>query len=164
MARITVATEALTQGQFPPVCCKTGVHTDDYVRITFVETPGWTWILLPFGFIPFLIARLFVTTEFDGVLPMSPPFVRRMGRLRRVAQIAGVAGVGCLIAAMFVSTELAVLGFVLIGIAAACLIASTIMAPDAKRDVGRGAVEIKSVHRRFVETIEAAWAQSGITP
>jgi hypothetical protein len=163
MARITVATEALTQGQFPPVCCKTGVHTDDYVRIRFVETPGWTWILLPFGVLPFLIARMFATTEFDGVLPMSAAVNRRLSTLRKIAILSGLAGIASMIAGL-VAWGWVVLGFSLLAIAAICIIAGTIISPDAKRDIGRGAVELRGVHRRFVETIEAAWAQRGITP
>jgi len=163
MARITVATDALTQGQFPPVCCKTGVHTDSYTRIRFVETPGWTWILLPFGFLPFLIARMFASTEFDGVLPMSDAVGRRLSTLRRIAIVSGLAGIASMIGGL-VAWGWVVAGLSLLAVAAICIVAGTIMSPDARRDLGRGSVEISSVHRRFVETIEAAWAQRGIAP
>jgi hypothetical protein len=164
MARITIAYVALEKGQFPPVCCKTGVHTDNYVRMRFVQTPSWTWILLPFGFFPFLIARLFVAQEFDGVLPMSPQVAKRLNRLRRATFLVGALGLTGLIAGVFGETAFAIAGIVLIGIGAITLLVGTITSPDCKRDLDRGAAELSSVHRRFVETIEAAWAQAAQEP
>lgn len=165
MARITVAYEAVQRGQFPPLCCKTGVHTDNYVRWRFVYSPRWTWVLLPFGIIPFIIARMFVTEEFDGVLPMSPKVVRRLNRLRLLTPIAGLLGIAGIVGgALVATTGLAVAGVVLLAIAALCLLAGTIMSPDCHRDLDRGAAELSSVHRRFVQTIEAAWEQAGQVP
>lgn len=165
MARITVAYDALERGQFPPVCCRTGDHTDHYVRLRFTDTPGWTWVLLPFGVLPFIVARLFVTTTYDGVLPLSQEAENRIKALARAALVAGVAGVASIVAGLLTSgSGLAVIGLALLGVGVVCVIAGTIASPDTKRDVARGAVELRNVHRDFVRTIEAAWAQNQQSP
>ena len=59
------------------MCAKTGEAADDYVPIEFTSTPGWTWILLLFGIIPFLIARAFSTVRVVGLVPFSEVARRR---------------------------------------------------------------------------------------
>jgi hypothetical protein len=158
MARITVASDALERGQFPPVCCRTGVHTDNYVRWNFVETPTWTWILLPFGFLPFVIARFATSKTFSGVLPISPNVVRRVRRLSQAAVVLAALGVAAFVAALATTVPVAI-AFVLLGLAVLAFVAELVGSPDARRDLRRGAVEIRNVHPTFVGTIEAAWAQ-----
>lgn len=43
----------------------------------FTSTPGWTWILLLFGILPFLIAQYFTTQRIVGLVPMSDVALRR---------------------------------------------------------------------------------------
>lgn len=158
MARITVAADSLREGTFPPVCAKTGVHTDSYVTWTFSQTPGWTWLLLPFGILPCVIARLLTTTTFRGVLPVAPTVVTRTRRLGRLAALLAIAGVVTGAAGMASDASLAA-GAVLLAAALAAYVTGIITAPDARRNASGVAVELRRVHPTFVQTIEAAWAQ-----
>ena len=77
MARTTARVEDLKAGTLPPICAKTGGAADGFTSIAFYSTPGWTWILLLFGILPFLIARAFSTTRVVGFVPMSEVSLRR---------------------------------------------------------------------------------------
>ena len=77
MARAAVTVEDLENGHLPAVCAKTGRAADGYATIVFTSTPGWTWILLLFGIVPFLIARYFSTQRIAGLVPMSDLALRR---------------------------------------------------------------------------------------
>jgi hypothetical protein len=77
LARAAATVEDLKEGRLPPVCAKTGEAADDYVPIEFNSTPGWTWILLLFGIILFLIARAFSTIRVVGLVPFSEVARRR---------------------------------------------------------------------------------------
>lgn len=65
------------EGNLPPVCAKTGEAADGSATIEFTSTPSWTWILLLFGILPFLIARYFATVRVLGLVPMSDVALRR---------------------------------------------------------------------------------------
>lgn len=160
MARITVGYTGLVNGQFPTVCCKTGVQTDSYVTWRFVETPSWTWVLLPFGFLPFVIARFATTKEFQGILPISPAAEGRLRRLGRIAMVSFVGGIAAVIVGLFSVGGVAYVGFALLAVSAFCFAIGLAVTPDAKRDLDRGSVEIRNVHRTFVQTIEDSWAQN----
>jgi len=42
-----------------------------------VTTPSWTWILIFFGILPFLIARAFSRVRVDALVPMSRSALER---------------------------------------------------------------------------------------
>jgi hypothetical protein len=77
VARTAATVEDLEAGNLPSVCAKTGEPADGYVSIEFTSTPGWTWILLLFGIVPFLIAQYFSRLRVVGILPMSDVALRR---------------------------------------------------------------------------------------
>ncbi len=77
MARAAVTVEDFENGHLPAVCAKTGEAADGFASIEFTSTPGWTWILLLFGILPFLIARYFSTQRIAGLVPMSDVALRR---------------------------------------------------------------------------------------
>ncbi|MDP9185128.1 MAG: hypothetical protein M3O29_05620, partial [Actinomycetota bacterium] len=77
MARAAATVEDLVDGHLPPVCAKTGGPADGFATIVFTSTPGWTWILLLFGILPFLIARYFSSVRIVGLVPMSDVALRR---------------------------------------------------------------------------------------
>src|SRR6267378_5959025 len=75
------------------VCCKTGRPADLILRQAFRYTPTWTYILIFFGIVPFVIASLFASVRFDGALPWShvaEQRVRTAGRLAVGALILAV--------------------------------------------------------------------------
>lgn len=77
MARAAATVDDLEEGDLPPVCAKTGEPADGFAEIEFTSTPSWTWILLLFGILPFLIARYFSTVRIVGLVPMSDAALRR---------------------------------------------------------------------------------------
>jgi hypothetical protein len=77
VARAAAPIEDLQRGTLPPVCAKTGRLADGFATVTFVATPSWTWILLLFGILPFLIARYFARVKVVGHVPMSERALRR---------------------------------------------------------------------------------------
>jgi hypothetical protein len=77
VARAAARVEDLEAGRLPPVCAKTGEAAEGSATIEFTSTPAWTWILLLFGILPFLIARAFSKTRVRGIVPMSDAALRR---------------------------------------------------------------------------------------
>jgi hypothetical protein len=77
VARVAVTVEDLVAGTLPPFCAKTGAPADGFASVEFTSTPAWTWILLLFGILPFLIARAFSRVRVVGLVPMSDAALRR---------------------------------------------------------------------------------------
>jgi hypothetical protein len=154
MARIAIRREAFEQGQFPPVCCKTGTRAEVFRRWEFSNTPGWTWILLLFGIFPFLIATAFVTQRFSGVLPLSGRADGRLTVTRRLVWSFGVAAVACFALGLVRFGSLIPIA---IAFAVLCLLAIAsgwLLAPNANLD-GPDVVVLSNVHRGFVDAIRA---------
>ena len=84
VARVTVPVEVFQGGELPPVCAKTGRAADADVPLTAAGAPGWTWLLLLAGVLPFLLVRWFRTERLDGLVPMSPE--------ARAAVVSGARG------------------------------------------------------------------------
>jgi hypothetical protein len=112
VARAAATVEDLVAGRLPLICAKTGDRAEGFVPIEFSSTPGWTWILLLFGIIPFLIARAFSTVRVVGHVPMSD-VARRRTRAFNWASI-GFLLLGLVVLAIGVATSTAV---VLTGVA-----------------------------------------------
>lgn len=151
MARLAVARETFERGAFPPVCCRTGEHAGSYDTFEFSHTPSWTWILIIFGVLPFLIAAAFVSQRFVGVLPFS---LRARARLAAGRRLVWVLGSSALVvgAAGLVAGD----GWVLLSVllAAAWLTAIAVvwrLAPTAKLD--GTTVVLSNVHHAFVEAV-----------
>ena len=77
MARAVATVEDFEAGTLPSVCAKTGEVAEGFTSITVTSTPSWTWILLLFGILPFLIAQAFSSTRIVGLVPMSEVAMRR---------------------------------------------------------------------------------------
>ena len=78
MNAVPVSYKSFATGDLPNVCIKSGVPTTDRLRRSFVLVPGWTWVLLLFGILPWFIARAFARERVHGVLPMSERVYRRL--------------------------------------------------------------------------------------
>jgi hypothetical protein len=77
MARTAATVVDLETGNLPMICAKTGEEADLLAPVEFTNTPSWTWILLLFGFFPWLIARHFATERMVGHVPLSNTALRR---------------------------------------------------------------------------------------
>ena len=93
MAVATASVEDVEQGNLPRVCAKTGQPADGFKTLQFVSTPGWTWILLLFGILPFLIARYFAARRIYALIPMSDLALRRIRAFTWTYRIFFVAAV-----------------------------------------------------------------------
>ncbi len=71
MARAAATVHDLEAGTLLPVCAKTGAAADGSATMEFSATPGWTWMLLLFGVIPFLIAHAFSTVRVGDRVRLS---------------------------------------------------------------------------------------------
>jgi hypothetical protein len=154
MARIAVRRDALEQGLFPPVCCKTGAPAGAFNRWEFSNTPTWMWILIFFGIFPFLIATAFATERFSGVLPMSDRAQARVNVTRRLVWLFGAAAVLSFGAGLARFTSLLPIAIAFAVLCAGALAANWLFSPNANLE-GRDVVILSNVHRDFVAAIHA---------
>jgi hypothetical protein len=84
MAEVNARVSDLEGSRLPPVCAKTGEPTDGYAKMEFSSSPPWTWILLLFGILPFLIAHFFASVHVVGFVPMSDVAQRRVTVFNRL--------------------------------------------------------------------------------
>ena len=59
--------------RLPQVCVLSGDEAVGTVAFQLVHTPAWTYLLLPFGVVPFLIAIQFTAERNRVELPVSLP-------------------------------------------------------------------------------------------
>ena len=95
MARAAATVADFEAGNLPSVCAKTGEPTDGYTKVRYSSAPTWTWILLFFGILPFLIAQYFATVHVEGRLPMSEDAQRRVRMFNRI--FIGLVVLGCVV-------------------------------------------------------------------
>jgi hypothetical protein len=164
MARILMRREAFESGQFPPVCCKTGLHGDVYSAWEFSHTPSWIYILILFGIFPFLIASYFATRRFSGVLPLSAGTQQRLRTARRLVWIFGLGGIGLALTGLALAEPL-ITGVSTVVLAAwlITIVCVWIWSPGARLEDER-VVELVRVHPSFVEAIVAAHQQTQPPP
>lgn len=77
----------------PRVCVKTGTPTADLLTIRGSAAPGWSWVMIVFGFLPWLVANLATSKRYAIEVPMHGAVWRRHRRVRRAALALFVAGV-----------------------------------------------------------------------
>jgi hypothetical protein len=88
MAGAVVTVDRLERGDLPPVCCKTGERTRLIVERKQRVIPPWTWVLLPFGVLPFVVVALLLTRRTVVVaLPMSRRAARRLRTADRFGRL-----------------------------------------------------------------------------
>jgi hypothetical protein len=77
----------------PRVCVKTGTPTADVLTIRGSAAPGWSWAMIVFGFLPWLVASVASSKRYAIEVPMHAAVWRRHRSVRRAALILVVAGV-----------------------------------------------------------------------
>jgi hypothetical protein len=154
MARTMAAVEDLKAGNLPRVCAKTGEPADGYATLEFRSTPGWTWILLLFGILPFLIAHAFATVRFTGILPMSDRALERAQSFRWTYRVIFALAVVEVVAALLFGSEvLAWAGAaVFFGGLLYFVIGAVVVWPNG-RVIGDW-VSLSFVHPRFAEAVD----------
>ena len=71
-----------TDGRLPSVCVKTGVRADRKLGMTVRRVPGWIYLLLLCGVVPFFIAWWFGATSSHGVVPIAAEPLHRIRRAK----------------------------------------------------------------------------------
>ena len=77
----------------PRVCVKTGTPTADVLTIRGSAAPGWSWFMIVFGFLPWLVANLATSKRYVIEVPMRAVVWKRHRALRRAALYLFVTGV-----------------------------------------------------------------------
>lgn len=163
MGRETVRLPAddVRAGRLPPVCVLTGEPADGLVAVRLPATPSWTWVLLLFGFVPFLLASGFATRYVEGELPVTQAAHARSRRRRRTAWWAIGGGVAVILVGIGIQLE--ELAFAGLAVLAGGVL---LFAVVEWRFVGAAyvddptVVELRRVHARFVTALEGWYATS----
>lgn len=156
--------EDLVVGDLPPVCVRTGEPTDELAAVRLDSLPEWTWILLLFGVVPFLIAVTFATERVAGRLPMSRRARERRRGHRRRAWIAGATALGLFAVASVAQTPWPVwfaVGALVVVLAS--LVGLERSLPSARPDRTGIGVHLRGVHPGFVEAVEQRRTAPGRT-
>jgi hypothetical protein len=114
MANAAATVADFTSGNLPKICAKTGVPTDSVARVVVTSAPGWTWILIVFGIVPFLIVRWIFSRKSVGRVPVTPAAMGRARSIRWVLFGVFVAGVALIVASFAAETVVLLLGVVLV--------------------------------------------------
>jgi hypothetical protein len=150
MAEVWVTRDDLAVGDLPPVCVVTGRPADGLVPIRFNALPGWTWVLLLLGILPFLIASLFARERVVGEVPVVAAVVERFRRRRRGSFGLGAAGLVCVaVAAAAQVAWLAWLGVLAMAAGALLAVAASRGFVDGRLDRTGLWVRLVRVHPRF---------------
>lgn len=83
-----------------PVCAKTGRRTDEMVTFKGSTTPGWVIILLFLTIVGFLLAAFMTQRSYRVTVPFVHEVHDRWRRGRRLAWLAGLVGVACVVGAV----------------------------------------------------------------
>jgi hypothetical protein len=161
MARVDARVSDLERGTLPPVCTKTGVPTDGYTKIRFSSAPAWTWILLLFGILPFLIAQYFATVRIDAIVPMSEVAQRRVTVFNRLFIGLVILSLVVIAVGFVLDTQTAVLvGLAMLLAAVAMLLALPFVLPSGQ--VSGEWVHLSAVHERFAAELDRFYGRSAI--
>lgn len=150
--RVGVPRERFEAGDLPRVCVRTGQPADGTTEVRFDSTPGWTWILLLFGVLPFLIASWFATEHATGQLPVTRAVVRRYHLLRATSGLLTIGGLGAVLGAMLVdSPTMAWVGVIAVVVGAIAGVACGLGFVSGRVRPDR--IELSRVHPAFAEAM-----------
>ena len=90
----TVAvSRTLTQPRrLPAVCVKTGVPTQESVRLTGTAAPAWTGAMIFFGLFAWLVASWMTSRRYEIVVPFRNQVFQRYCKWRRAGRVLIVLG------------------------------------------------------------------------
>lgn len=164
MADVTVERSVLTEEgahQLPRVCVLSGEPADGTIWFRLSHTPAWTFLLILFGILPFLIAEYFTTERIKVTLPVTRAALARLRRMRRLRTALLLVGVALFVVALVAgSTALLWAGVAMFLAGAVLWVAVSWRMPSwAPADVD--AVTLRSVHADFVHAVGTAAGTAG---
>lgn len=134
-------------GELPPYCIKCGEPADNYLHRKFTWHHPLLYLLIFWGFLPYVIVALIVRKKMEVEVPMCKHHGDRWSVLRRVEVIFAIAffPAGVLLGIAFDSFGIGILAVAVLAIAAGALgsMTSTLKAHeiDANQGVFTGACE-----------------------
>ena len=164
MARVWIPLAAAELHVLPEVCALTGRPASQPQAVPARARAGWTWWLLPLGVVPFLIARHFAP-EITIQVPLAPPVVRRIERLRLACLLVLVEAVALATAALVVDRDdLLVAGIACLGVAGLVRALAVAFSVRATLDPSARGVLLSGVHATFRDEFDrlqrAAWTHA----
>ncbi|MBV9953374.1 MAG: hypothetical protein JO291_15580 [Acidimicrobiia bacterium] len=90
----------------PRICVVTGEECSGTWRVRYDNPPGALWLLLLFGIVPFVIARLVTRHVVEGLLPISSRGIAVVRTARRHWRIGSFTALGVAVASVVVAVEL----------------------------------------------------------
>lgn len=152
MAAVHVPMSAFREGDLPRTCARTGGPADRLASAEASRVPGWTWILLLFGVLPFLVVVFFARERVVGWVPMSDHHLERLHSLRKRRNLAlWGAGVALAVGALTGAEPAVWLGVasLLAGVGVGTF---AMLLTVGGRPVG-DEVRLTNVHPRFAEAV-----------
>jgi len=102
--KLAVPIGQLEAGALPPVCVKSGRDATRWESAEFAAVPAWTYALLLFGVLPFLLVRLTTGTRVKVKMPASRNVAAQRWAVAAVVAVSGIAAVLLLLAAPLASS------------------------------------------------------------
>jgi hypothetical protein len=160
VATAEVRFDELQRGDLPRVCVQTGAPADVLARLRLDSAPGWTWILLLCGIVPFLIVRYFASVKIDALIPFSDAAWNTHRRRMRIA--SAILLVGFVVFAVGFMGARAVLAIAGLGAAATGLVTLWWEASPVNYEIDdrRRVVRLIGIHYRFAEELARSQAPS----
>jgi hypothetical protein len=154
VGQISVPVAAFRDGELPPVCVKTGGRAQRMVAVQATRTPRWTWWLLPFGPLAFLLVRWLLRRQVTGWVPMSRSAARQLEGVRWLGWVSLLlAVVSAFLGDLVGSPQLARVGLVALATAVAAELAAPLWSVGARLDPSRMYVALTRVDPKFHEAV-----------
>jgi hypothetical protein len=106
----------------PRVCVVTGEQGDRHWRVRYDNPAGALWLLLLFGILPFVIARLVTRHQVEGRLPISDQGIAIVRAVRRRGRISALVALGCAVVGLGAGFALASGLIAIVGVVVAVVI------------------------------------------
>jgi hypothetical protein len=157
MARVMVPADVFIEGKFPAVCAKTGAPADRWLAVRANYLPGWSWLLLLFGILPFLIVAAFATQRLTGMVPVSSRAADRLRQARLFRIAAFVAALGLAVAGAV--ADQVWLWQLAVAFLFACVLTYLLevaWSVGGRLDPSARWVQLTGVHRDFAASVDAS--------
>jgi hypothetical protein len=93
VAQVQISSTVVQTRELPPICVKTGQPTDETLTIRGAAAPSWTYVLILFGFLPWLIVRAFASRRYEVTVPLTREVWQRYREWKRAGWIGVGAGI-----------------------------------------------------------------------
>jgi hypothetical protein len=151
-----VSIHRFEEGALPPVCAKTGAPANQLVPLRVASAPGWTWLVLAFGVLPFAAVRWLATREVTGLVPMSGPAADRLSWVRLLRFVGLLEATALLLFGLAAELGQAIqLGLGCLAVVTVALVLELAWSVRGRLDRAARGVTLTGVHPAFCEAVGA---------